>query len=331
MIERRVNRYSLGLYVYPDGSQEPSRVNTHTAIAEIQNLVRSTPTAVAGSPQHLHQILPDGSRRYLIHVLSNQLDYAFARICRTNLTEFPYTEQDGNLTPLSLDPNAGISYESYFLVHHPTGDVVMEYTSRGPKFGDLKSYLEDKLSGHAIVPVDQVELAAVHDQALLDRFINEMGAITELQLVVKREDVEAVSHSIRRLGDSTDPELLAISEQMELTKRTVVEAEQIGVLLGRRKFAKTGGLSTIKRPLVDLIREHSGLFTSVQGRIEGSRDDGGRTEPFNLLSERTARSISVQPHPLNPRYVDPADMGPKLRDIYLRMLGSEGGGDGTAN
>lgn len=324
MIERRVNRFALALSYYPDGSTVAQPVSTHDAMGAISQLDRSRDVAIAGRPEHLHMVLPDSSRRYLIHVLSNTLEYAFGRICRTNLKDFPYAETWGNLAPIQLDPNSGISYESYFLLHHDSGDLVMEYTSRGPKFGDLQRYLQDKLSGHATVPVDSVQIAAIADVALLDRFLNEMGAVSELQLLVATEQAGAFAEHMTRLGDQTDPQLLMLQQYAQDVSRTRIEAAQFGLVLKREKYAKTGGMHSIKRPLAQLLREDSTMFTSVQGRVEGSEDDGGRTMSFNLLSDRTARRIEVTPHSLHPRYVDPEDMSIKLREVYLKMLGSGG-------
>lgn len=328
MIERRVHRYELKLVSIDAATDKHTQVSTFDAFNAINALSRGTAPSIVGTPGHVHYVLPGQKRRYLVHVLSNTLEYAFGRICRTNMADLPYGEIGGELEPLGIDRDAGISYESYFWLDHARGDMVIEYTQLGPKYGDLLRYLEVKLSGHADTPVEQVSLLPVLDDDMFERFLNQQGPISELQILVERKEAVEFLRTARGLGARTNPEMIAIAEQAVRSARYVREAEQVGVYYKRKKNARRGGMMSLKPQLINFLRKQPTMLSKVSGFVEGSKDDGGATERFNLLSERTARRIRVREDRENARYVDPDDMAEKLHEIYLKMLGNEEDSDG---
>lgn len=315
-VKRRVNLFALELLSPAEDGQPPRDIPIRDAFQAIAGLSYDPDNLTL--PSNRYYFKPGTSYRYSLDFNAFGPRLLAGTIVRSD-TDGAEQEFMGRRTPLPLRRGHALSFPTHFLLDPERRTVLMESNGHGARYTDLARYLQSRLDGNMDVPVERCTLKPVVDQSVFDRFLREQGSLAFLDLIVTRSAIPEFRQS---LNTGVLSEAERIVEAIEGVSRVSRLGAQVGLRIGRPRYAKSGGLGDeVKRGVVQLARRFSPDFTRLAGKVENRPDDSGATVAFDLLQARTSRVIEGIATTTTRNHIDSQDMFAKMAEVYSELGG----------
>ncbi len=213
-------------------------------------------------------------------------------------TGLPDVEASGNLTPLAIGDNEGLS-EITHLVIFPDNTVGAEFNFFGPRIQRLKHYLEAKTD----VPPIKLQMLLQRDvEARLNHFRN----ISLIHLRYKRSDAQALAGMAAGGLAAT---FTGISGNVPLVEVTLRNQKYSDVPL------EPSFLDSVK----NLIRRPESRQTLDIFEIKGFNEETHRPEVFDLLADALITTRQVVKQGEKRRNISSESMYKAINDSYVEL------------
>ena len=290
-VERKIYFYRVD--IGRDEGGRPLRFDPDITL----QILRRLPFTISNGGRYEEE--PDGN--VLCGIPSNG-DAFSLRFCRIRRVGLPQLERLGKIQELDIDADTGL-LEPTHVVFFEGNIAGIEYNHYGPRASRLGPYLDKKVLH---------EDPSIVFYPLLRRDISEqLDDLTELRVFefrIRPSYIGAV-----RQADSS------LADALEANWRIVDDTDSLQVILKPSKYGRRSALNKLLVPIKMLLRQHD-LYENVsQFKVRGYRNDTGRVETIDLLSNYVVASKTLLRQSRRGRSLESHSVLGAIREAYIQL------------
>lgn len=282
---RKIHFYSAQFIRFEDnedgsGVQEIS-ANLDLVFDQLRTLVWSHAVPAADSAY-----LPYQDDYLGLGLTPRQRRKAFGYFAISRRNDLPSMEQGGNFTPIPLPNDAGIGERSHFGLFWDGSMAVlaMEANVFAPRVNRLQEYLKTKLTGFPQPIVDDVVFTPIIGGDVLQRFLD-AGQLASFDFLVARDIAADIARVARNNELGTALNALAGYHPEMVT---------IGVNIGRKRYARSGGAGDEEKGLIArIVRQFAPHIIRAKAQVEQDDTGVGPLLNLDLLDDKFASEVTL--------------------------------------